>query len=264
MHIKTFLFLSLLCKQQFCSKNYAIIILGLNRFLTKNMVDLLNKRGILIKTRNLSYSYTKYFYKLCTERIREYTELSSRSQISLIESFDNIDSTNNYIKKRLIEKSLRTKKIFLCFSEQQEKGRGRRHKKWISPYAKNIYQSLCFCSYLTENTINLLSLNIALALIKALDHYGLENKLNIKLPNDIFWDKKKIAGILIEIVKLRGGKIFTVIGTGINIRAPEDTQSKYRAIGLQEINRKEPRKNYLCATVLKYFFNSLKSLIHCN
>lgn len=132
-----------------------------------------------------------------------------KNQISAIELFPTLPSTNTYL--------LKESKIsgHVCLAEQQSAGRGRRGKKWISPLGNNIYLSLRWHFSLDTQALSGLSLVVGLAVIKALQHYGASG-LALKWPNDVLSNHKKIAGILVEFGESQEKSTPAVIGIGIN------------------------------------------------
>lgn len=132
-----------------------------------------------------------------------------KNQISAIELFPTLPSTNTYL--------LKESKIsgHVCLAEHQSAGRGRRGKKWISPLGNNIYLSLRWHFSLDAQALSGLSLVVGLAVIKALQQYGVSG-LALKWPNDVLSNYKKIAGILIEFGETQKKSTPVVIGIGIN------------------------------------------------
>lgn len=135
--------------------------------------------------------------------------ISGLGQISFFES---IDSTNAW----LLENGACGD---ICLSEAQTAGRGRRDNKWISPGSGNIYFSMCKCLDDTNQHRSLLGLTVGIAIAEALEDIGL-NAHGIKWPNDIFWERKKLGGILIQSSS-QSDKF--IIGVGINISLPEES-----------------------------------------
>ena len=123
--------------------------------------------------------------------------------------FDQIDSTNSWLLDHGVCGDI-------CLSEMQNKGRGRRGNTWVSPNTGNIYLSLCWCFDEIPKHLTLLGLVVGIAIAEVLEDIGLENH-GIKWPNDIFWDQKKLGGILIE-TKSQTGKV--IIGIGLNKKMP--------------------------------------------
>ncbi|VAW12152.1 Biotin operon repressor / Biotin--protein ligase [hydrothermal vent metagenome] len=103
--------------------------------------------------------------------------------------------------------------------ETQTKGKGRMGRKWSSPKGKGLYFSLILRPRMGPSQAARLTLMSAVALCEALRQ---ETKLdvNIKWPNDLLIDGKKIAGILTELSAEMDGIRFVVIGVGINVNTP--------------------------------------------
>lgn len=133
-----------------------------------------------------------------------------------------IDSTNSWCLQQ--SKSGKTLP-FACFAEEQTSGRGRRGKSWLMLSGKNIAMSLVWPFVLLEQPLHLLSLSVALAIVATLEDMGLK-QVQIKWPNDVYVQGKKIAGILIETQPVKnaqvgenvidGKYVAVVIGLGLN------------------------------------------------
>jgi len=104
-------------------------------------------------------------------------------------------------------------------ADKQSLGIGRRGNEWVSPKG-NIYISFLIKYDLSIENHFLFSALTANSIIKFLKKYIHEN-INIKWPNDIIINKKKIAGIITEIFEHNNIK-YIIIGAGINIlKSPE-------------------------------------------
>lgn len=103
------------------------------------------------------------------------------------------DSTNNYIKHLPL-----TKEMVIVSTEFQTAGRGQQGNSWESAQGANLLLSILFSppENVLANNQFILSQAISLAIQKTLDEYT--NGICIKWPNDIYWNNKKIGGILIE------------------------------------------------------------------
>ncbi|WP_248751976.1 bifunctional biotin--[acetyl-CoA-carboxylase] ligase/biotin operon repressor BirA [Pseudomonas sp. MWU15-20650] len=126
---------------------------------------------------------------------------------------DSIDSTNAEAL-RLIEAGCAAP--FLVLSEQQTAGRGRRGRKWVSPFAQNVYYSLVLRIEGGLRQLEGLSLVVGLAVMNALHESGVQGAA-LKWPNDILVGHKKIAGILLELVGDPADICHVVLGIGINV-----------------------------------------------
>ncbi|VVP53465.1 Bifunctional ligase/repressor BirA [Pseudomonas fluorescens] len=127
--------------------------------------------------------------------------------------FDSIDSTNAEAL-RAIERGQAAP--FLVLAERQTAGRGRRGRKWASPFAENIYYSLVLRIEGGMRQLEGLSLVVGLAVMQALRELGISTA-GLKWPNDVLVGQKKIAGILLELVGDPADVCHVVLGVGINV-----------------------------------------------
>ena len=128
---------------------------------------------------------------------------------------DAIDSTNNYLKKIILNEGINDYTVVTA--KFQTQGKGQLGTEWESEHSKNL-----ICSVYKKN-INIkvqdqfvISALVSLALIKTLRKVNLSN-MHIKWPNDIMSDNKKICGILIENIIKQNYIKDTVIGIGLNV-----------------------------------------------
>lgn len=128
-------------------------------------------------------------------------------------TFDSIDSTNAEAL-RAIERG--HEMPVLVLAERQTAGRGRRGRKWVSPFAENIYYSLVLRVEGGMRQLEGLSLLVGLAVMQTLRGVGVENA-GLKWPNDILVGQRKIAGVLLELVGDPADVCHVVIGIGINV-----------------------------------------------
>ena len=127
--------------------------------------------------------------------------------------FDSIDSTNAQAL-RAIECGQAAP--FLVLAERQTAGRGRRGRKWASPFAENVYYSLVLRIEGGMRQLEGLSLVVGLAVMQALRELGIP-AAGLKWPNDVLVGQKKIAGILLELVGDPADVCHVVLGVGINV-----------------------------------------------
>ncbi len=106
------------------------------------------------------------------------------------------------------------------FAEQQNRGRGRLGRHWVSPLANNIYLSLAWHFPGGARALQGLSLAVGVAAADAIKVCtGLD--VQLKWPNDIYLAGKKCGGILIDMA----GDTVAVIGVGLNVGMPIDAAS---------------------------------------
>ncbi|PJG85806.1 bifunctional biotin operon repressor/biotin--[acetyl-CoA-carboxylase] ligase [Conservatibacter flavescens] len=129
--------------------------------------------------------------------------------------FEKIDSTNQY----LLDNIATLKKGDICLAEQQTAGRGRRGRPWQSPFGSQIIMSL-YWQWDPKKSLEGLSTIVGLAIVETLRKAGAW--VEVKWPNDILLNKRKLAGILVEIANHKNNAINLVIGVGLNLALPTD------------------------------------------
>ena len=141
---------------------------------------------------------------------------TAAAALSGLEIHQDIDSTNRHLmnKARLGAPSGQA-----CLAERQQAGRGRRGRTWVSPFGANIYLSLLWRFTLNAESLTGLGLAIGVAVNRALHETGLTDA-GLKWPNDILWQNRKLAGILLEMTGEMSGPCAVVIGVGLNVRMP--------------------------------------------
>ena len=127
---------------------------------------------------------------------------------------EEVDSTNSYGKKHIDECEDKTAII----TKKQTSGRGRLNRSWVDLGEENLFLSIILKPSETFNEIYPnLTQYLSVTLCKVIESYGIQTQ--IKWPNDVLIDGKKIAGILSETVmqgqKLKG----IVLGVGVNLNS---------------------------------------------
>ena len=127
--------------------------------------------------------------------------------------YETIDSTQDEIWKLIENKSI--KNGTLIIADVQTKGRGTHGRKWYTDEKNNIAFSFFIEMNCNVNQLNGLTKKIAEIIINVFENkYGV--RLEIKEPNDIYFNGKKIGGILTETKILSEKVKYLVIGIGIN------------------------------------------------
>ena len=125
--------------------------------------------------------------------------------------FKKVYSTNN-TAIRIIKNS--NYKFGMVTAETQSSGKGQHGKKWIS-YKGNIFISFFYELKNIKKSLSALT-KINCLLVKKIFEKYYKNKILFKKPNDLLIDKKKICGILQELISISGNK-FLIVGIGINL-----------------------------------------------
>ncbi len=185
------------------------------------------------------------------EKINQQTQ----ALITDFELYDEIESTNSYLLAKAHENLAATGVI--CVAEKQTVGKGRRGRHWVSPFGCNLYFSILWKFETGPGSLSGLSLAVGVAVINALKLHNIEG-VGLKWPNDIYWQYKKLGGILVEISGENEGPCSAVIGLGLNLsldkQAAEGIDQDW--IDLAQILGKEEAisRNALLVTLVEQLF----------
>jgi BirA family biotin operon repressor/biotin-[acetyl-CoA-carboxylase] ligase len=161
-------------------------------------------------------------------RLSQPIELLNSDKIKTFSQLDNVDvrvktvvnSTNDVIKQALITKTVDLNSSgSTIFSEAQTAGRGRRGKQWFSPLGASLYFSTHWRFEQGISATMGLSLVVGIAIVEALSELGVSD-LGLKWPNDIYYQGRKLAGILVELEGQGSDSCDIIIGAGINVQLP--------------------------------------------
>lgn len=127
---------------------------------------------------------------------------------------EQIDSTNNELRRLISHEPIDT--FTMLTAEYQTSGRGQVGNTWESEKGKNLLMSILMRpKQLDVRQQYMLSMSLSVAVVRALR--PIVNNVEIKWPNDIYVDNKKLGGILIENM-LKGIFIdYSIMGLGLNI-----------------------------------------------
>jgi len=190
--------------------------LGVSRAAVWKHIQSLAEFGLDVHAvRGQGYRLAEAFEPLDEETIHSRLSPVVGARVQALEVFRHIDSTSDYLKRS--QSALPGEMFSVCIAEWQSAGRGRRGRRWVSPYGANLYLSLA--AQVSEATLGSggLSLAIAIAVADALQACGLAGT-GLKWPNDIFYQGRKLAGILLDLAGESGGPYKVVIGVGINLK----------------------------------------------
>jgi BirA family biotin operon repressor/biotin-[acetyl-CoA-carboxylase] ligase len=130
---------------------------------------------------------------------------------------DEIGSTST----RLLEMAAAGAPSGACLAaEWQSAGRGRRGRSWVSSVGGSLTFSLLWRFERGAGHLGGLSLAVGVAVARALSSCGVA-RVQVKWPNDLVVDFRKLAGILVETSGEMQGPSVAVIGIGVNYRLAE-------------------------------------------
>ncbi|MEA3638544.1 MAG: bifunctional biotin--[acetyl-CoA-carboxylase] ligase/biotin operon repressor BirA [Lamprobacter sp.] len=203
---------------------------------------------------------------LSLDAIRAQLDAETEQSIRRLEILAEIDSTNAY----LLERGRRDMHFVadadagfsagphfstgeICLAERQSAGRGRLGRHWVSPFGRNIYLSILWRYPLAPAQLGGLSLACGLAVAQALDGLGVDG-VGLKWPNDIHWQRRKLAGLLLEVAGEAQGPSLVVVGVGLNLRlrAQEAARIDQPWVDLRAIcGDRAPGRNALTAALIE-------------
>lgn len=175
-----------------------------------------------------------------------------------IKLFDEINSTNDYLKKN----NLAGQQPFqVVIAEHQTAGRGQYGKKWVSEKNKGLWMSLAF-NIKKEPRLTQLSLLVGHIVAKKLLALGVKN-IGLKWPNDLIIEGQKLGGILIDSVAYKRDYLKVIIGLGINISLPSKTNEVFsgddlKPIALGTMMNKVPALNFLAAQCIESMYHAIE------
>lgn len=172
-----------------------------------------------------------------------------------IQYYDALISTNS---KALELASTNVKDGTIIITDKQTSGRGRKSNKWFSVPGKSLTFSVILFPKVPIDQINYFSLIAGLAVSDALIDLGIAPQL--KWPNDILINNKKVGGILCES-RLSGDTINSlVIGIGLNINEDIDEFPDYLKSTSTTLFSETGRQNKLEIVLAKLLYNLEKRI----
>ncbi len=167
---------------------------------------------------------------------------------------ETVESTNSYAKMNIDKLADKT----VIYTEHQTSGRGRLNRSWVDLGDGNLFMSIVLKP---SNTFHEVYSNVtqylSVILCRVLETFGLEPQ--IKWPNDVLINGKKIAGILCETVM--SGTTFKglVLGIGVNLNAEQsDVEAIPNKIATAlnlEIRQKVDMPDFMDKLVQEFFEN---------
>ena len=168
--------------------------------------------------------------------------------------FEKVTSTND-IAINLIKKE--QKESGCVYADIQTKGRGTYGREWISDKG-NLFGSIFFPLKNNYPPFNEFSMINPLIISDVIKHFCEMKNINLKFPNDIFVNGKKICGILQELIVSNNRK-FLIIGIGVNIISNPEINDEYQATNILLETQKRPMIKEIIDLIIssyeKFFIN---------
>ena len=229
--------------QELCEK------FGVSRTAVWKVINQLKEEGYEIEAvRNKGYILKGSADVLSKEELE--STLHAKWAATQVAFFEETDSTNNEIR-RLAEQG--APHGTLAVAERQLGGKGRRGRVWTSPAGVGIWMSMLLRPQIDPMAASMLTLVMALSTRRGIEKAtGLKSE--IKWPNDLVLNKKKICGILTEMSTELMEIQYVIPGTGINVNQmefPDDI--KATATSLRIESGKIQKRSEIIAAIMEAF-----------
>lgn len=172
--------------------------------------------------------------------------------------FSLIDSTSNFAKKHAEEFDPHA--LTLITADEQSKGRGRFQRSWISPKGCNLYATYVYFQENIQENIGNVPQILALSAFEALTEQGF--RLNLKWPNDLVVENRKLGGILCEVIQAkRQWAISVALGLNINMEASELQKIDRPATSLSVESGREWDREKISEAIHERFHKNLEQFL---
>lgn len=243
----TFSVLRLLADGHFRSGEDIAQTLGVSRASVWNALHAAEETGLEIyRVRGRGYCLQQPIEWLERERILE--ALGDKAACFQLEICDIVDSTNRQLIQRM---SPEASHATVLAAELQTQGRGRRGRIWHTGLGGGLTFSVLWRFERGVGALSGLSLAVGVAMIRALRRAGIDDT-QLKWPNDVLHNYRKLAGILIEVQGDMLGPSTAVIGIGLNLQLTNATKDliDQAAVDVRTLTDTLPQRNRLFAQLL--------------
>ena len=233
--------------------------LGVSRSGVWKAAVTLRALGVVIHAvRNRGYRLAAPSELLDAERIRQGLSRDMRSRLRQIDVEWSLPSTNTTL---LARGDLPVGQSDICLAEYQSAGRGRRGRTWLAPPGSSICLSMSWQFSEVPRDLGALSLVAGVCALRALKIHGVEN-IQLKWPNDLQIEGRKLGGILIELRAEFGGPTYVVLGIGLNVALGASLMKQIAAAGTEATDLKSaglqsPSRNAIVVSLVNALSHGL-------
>lgn len=241
--------LTVLADGQFHSGQELGKLLGVSRSAVWKQMKVLETLGVEVYSiRGRGYRIPNGIELLCEKQIVMGCDQATIDKLRTIAVHQVADSTN-LLAMRDVQQGIAAGGVYLA--EYQTAGKGRRGRTWASPFGRNLYLSLVWRFTQGAAALEGLSLVVGLAMVRAIDSLGIKD-VQLKWPNDLLHDARKLAGILLEMQGDASGECQVVIGIGVNVNMPEEAETAIDQpwIDLARLSGAPVSRNQLVSAIL--------------
>lgn len=168
--------------------------------------------------------------------------------------YKEIDSTNQCLKQMLVNGKVPLSNGAAVIAEFQTQGKGRRGRSFSSPRGTGLYMSILVRPKAIVGQSLVIRAAAAVAVYRAVKKL-LDVELDIRWVNDLYYEERKICGILTEaITDFETGEVeCAIVGIGIRLVDSEDGSK-----GIYRERTKKIDRNALAAEVINSFLEEVK------
>ena len=166
-------------------------------------------------------------------------------------NIEQLDSTNLHLAK-LIKENKNIEEGYVISAYSQIKGKGTASNNWESEDGKNLTISILLKPYFihASEQFNITQL-ISVSIIETLEEYYSLSNLKIKWPNDIYFEHKKLCGMLIQNT-IKGNNIEnSIIGIGLNVNQTEFSSALPNPVSLKQIKKTDFNNDEILQKILE-------------
>lgn len=210
--------------------------LGVSRNAVWKAVGKLKELGVTVHAvRNRGYRLAVPTAPLVAARIREGLDESAQKRLRQLDVAWQLNSTNATLFERT---DLPPGRCDVLLAEVQSAGRGRRGRSWLATPGGALCLSLGWTFGQMPQEMGSLGLVVGVCALRALREHLEEamlarTPLQLKWPNDLLCDSRKLGGILIDMRAEAGGPSYVVIGIGLNVALGEAARTQISALGTE-------------------------------
>jgi len=204
--------------------------LGISRTAIHNHIEKLSELGLdIFRIAGKGYRLSQPISLLNAQAIsKSLNAYGGSSRLSIPYSVRPVTGSTNDDLKHMLSLAQKENRSLesgtAVLSEMQTQGRGRRGKPWYSPFGSNIYMSMYWPLHQGLNAAIGLSVSLGFNIARMLQDAGI-NGVTAKWPNDVYIERKKVAGILVELEGQSVGEGHAIIGIGLNLNMPQNSSS---------------------------------------
>ncbi len=224
------------------------LALGVSRAAVWKQLQKLADIGLELESvKGKGYRLPGGFSPLDASLIRSHLDAAAAPLLTALNIFQQIESTSTELAARA---RAGAGSGAVCVAEQQTAGRGRLGRQWISPYGRNLMFSVLWEFEGGAAALEGLSLAVGLVLAEALREMGAA-QVQLKWPNDVLCQGRKIAGVLLEMQGDAAGRCQVVIGIGVNVAMPDNAEIDQNWTDLNRGAGRAVDRNALLARILE-------------